>query len=226
VKKNELISLETITSTYDDYFNEITKLNENDLVYVQDCAFCNHPARSEGELKWEKTGIYTSVEKFFDEYAAAHPEAPKLNLSKVRHHLQNHYEEQKKKIFLREYSNRLKSVMNKRISDENKLEMLKSVFELKLFDLEANKNLCPLKKADAMVKLGNAIMSIMVTSSKIKGEIESSSLLMERFSSVWLQIINGQNNPEVKKILLGALEAFQDSFGAASAGSLELGDGK
>lgn len=210
--KKELISLNTITSTYDDYFNEITKLDENDVVLVPDCAFCNHPARADGELKWEKTGIYTTVEKFFEEYSTAHPEAAKLNLAKVRHHLQNHYEEQKKKMFLKEYSNRLKSVMNKRISDENKLEMLKSIFELKLFDIEADKKLCPLKKADSMVKIGKMITDIMITASKIKGEIQSSSLVMERFTSVWLQIINGQNNPEVKKILLGALESFQDSF--------------
>lgn len=195
---------------YQDYFKELSKLQEDDVICRPNCKFCVHPARQEAEQKWEQTGIYASVERFFDKYQKDHPEAPSMSFLNIKNHLLNHYEQQQKKVWLREYSDRLLAVMNKRVTDEQRMDLMKQQFEMKLHEVASDPTLDPIKQVDAMTKLGKVILDIAMTGAKLRGELQSVHLVTEKLTNVWVNTIQQQSDPKIKKILLDSLDEFQD----------------
>lgn len=195
---------------YQDYFQELSKLQQDDIISRPNCKFCVHPARQEAEQKWEQTGVYASVERFFENYRKEHPEAPRMSFLNIKNHLLNHYEQQQKKVWLREYSDRLLAVMNKRVTDEQRMDLMKQQFEMKLHEIASDPTLDPIKQVDAMTKLGKVILDIAVTGAKLRGELQSVHLVTEKLTNVWVSTIQQQNDPKIKKILLDSLDEFQD----------------
>lgn len=195
---------------YQDYFQELSKLQQDDIISRPNCKFCVHPARQEAEQKWEQTGVYASVERFFENYRKEHPEAPQMSFLNIKNHLLNHYEQQQKKVWLREYSDRLLAVMNKRVTDEQRMDLMKQQFEMKLHEIASDPTLDPIKQVDAMTKLGKVILDIAVTGAKLRGELQSVHLVTEKLTNVWVSTIQQQNDPKIKKILLDSLDEFQD----------------
>lgn len=195
---------------YGEYFQELTKLQKDDIIRRPNCKFCVHPARSGAEDKWERSSIYASVERFFDNYRKDHPEAPQMSFLNIKNHLLNHYEQQQKKIWLREYSDRLMSVMNKRLSDEQNMELMKQQFQMKLHEITSDPTLDPFKQVDAMSKLGKIILDIQVTMARLKGEVHSVQLVTEKLTKVWVSLINEANEPKVKRLLMESLDQFGD----------------
>jgi hypothetical protein len=194
----------------DTYFRELTKLQEDDVICRPNCKFCVHPARQEAEMKWEKTGIYASVERFFENYRKEHPEAPQMSFVNIKNHLLNHYEQQQKKVWLREYSDRLLAVMNKRVSDEQNMEIMKQQFQMKLHEITSDPTLDPFKQVDAMTKLGKIILEIQITAAKLRGEVQSVQLVTEKLTNVWVSLISDANDPRLKKLLMDSLNQFED----------------
>lgn len=205
----EKLPLAKSEKLYDDYFKELSKLQQDDIICRPNCKFCVHPARIEAEQKWEQTGIYASVERFFENYRKEHPEAPQMNFLNIKNHLLNHYEQQQKKVWLREYSDRLLSVMNKRITDEQRMDLMKHQFEMKLHEIASDPTLDPLKQVVAMTKLGKVILDIAMTGAKLRGELQSVHLVTEKLTNVWVSTIMQQEDPRVKKALLDSLDEFQ-----------------
>lgn len=195
---------------YQDYFKELSKLQQDDIICRPNCKFCVHPARQGAEQKWEQTGIYASVERYFEDYRKKNPEAPQMSFLNIKNHLLNHYEQQQKKVWLREYSDRLLSVMNKRVTDEQRMDLMKQQFEMKLHEIASDPTLDPFKQADAMTKLAKVILDIAVTGAKLRGELQSVHLVTEKLTNVWVSMVQGQNDPRIKKILLDSLDEFQD----------------
>lgn len=197
---------------YHDYFKEISKLESDDIIYRPNCKFCSHPARAEAEDKWEQTGIYSNVLRFFEKYNKDHPDGPLMNFVNIKNHLMNHYAQQQKNIWLREYGERLLSVMNKRVSDEQRFDLMKQQFELKLHEISSDPTLDPFKQVDAMTKLGKIILDIAETGAKLRGELQSVHLVTEKLTNVWVSTIQQQDDPKIKKILLDSLDEFQEQF--------------
>jgi hypothetical protein len=195
---------------YQDYFGELSKLQQDDIICRPNCKFCIHPARQDAEHKWEQTGVYANVERFFEKYREVHPEAPQMSFVNIKNHLLNHYEQQQKKVWLREYSERLLSVMNKRVTDEQRMDLMKQQFEMKLHEVASDPTLDVYKQVDAMTKLGKLILDIAVTGAKLRGELQSVHLVTEKLTNVWVSTINQQHDPTIKKILLDSLDEFQD----------------
>jgi hypothetical protein len=197
----------------DSYFKELTKLQKDDVICRPNCKFCVHPDRQAAEMKWEKTGIYASVERHFDNYRKEHPEAQQMSFLNIKNHLLNHYEQQQKKVWLREYSDRLLSVMNKRLSDEQSMELMKQQFLLKLHEITSDPTLDPFKQVDAMSKLGKVILEIQMTSARLKGEIQGVQLVTDKLTNVWVSLISDANDPKLKHLLMNSLDQFLDLEG-------------
>lgn len=211
-KHETIVPLNKIESTYDEYFHELTKLQEDDIIVRSNCKFCTHPARAEAELKFEKSGHYASVERFFEDWSKTHPDDPVMNPMNIRNHILNHYLQQQKRIWLREYSERLLSIMNKRISDDQRLDMLKHQFEMKLHEIASDPTIPPLKAADAMAKMGKVVVDITLTIAKLRGEIQTVQVVMEKFSDAWERLILRQQDPQMRRALVQSLEFFQSDL--------------
>ncbi len=204
------LPLDKADKYYGNYFDELTKLQKDDIICRPNCKFCVHPARSDAEEKWEKSGIYASVERFFDSYRKDHSEAPQMSFLNIKNHLLNHYEQQQKKVWLREYSDRLRAVMNKRVSDEQSMELMKQQFSMKLYEITSDPTLDVFKQVDAMSKLGKIILEIQITSAKLRGEVQSVHSVTEKLSKVWITLITEANDPRLKQLLMTSLDQFQD----------------
>ena len=192
------------------YFKELTKLEKDDVVCRPNCKFCVHSARQDAEMVWERTGVYASVERFFDNYRKENPEAPQMSFVNIKSHLLNHYEQQQQKVWLREYSDRLLSVMNKRVSDEQNMELMKQQFQIKLHEICADPTLDVFKQVDAMSKLGKIILEIQITSARLKGEVQSVQLVTEKLTNVWVTLVNDAEDPKLKHLLMDSLDQFKD----------------
>ena len=212
IKRETIVPLNRLESTYDDYFKELTKLQADDIIVRANCKFCTHPARAEAELRFEKSGHFVNVEHCFDDWNKTHPDAPVMNHQNIRNHIYNHYLQQQKRIWLREYSASLISVMNKRISDEQRLEKIRCQLEMKMDEVLADPTIEPLKAVDAISKLSKAIVDLARTLGELKGDIQTVEIVITKLSNTWERLIMSQQDPQMKRVLIKSLEFFQSDL--------------
>lgn len=215
--KNEITPFNKVEEIYQDYFYDLTKIDGEDIIIKESCEFCKHPQRHEAEMEYERTGNFSQVAKYLANFQKDHPEFADIPLSSVKTHLLSHYVQQQRQIWMKEYGNRLVSVMNKKISDEKRLDAMKHMFEIKLLEIASNPLLDEFKKVDAMTKLSTSIMNIMTTSAELKGDIQTVNVIEEKLTTVWFNMIDRQANPEIKKILAESLETFQENLDQKSS---------
>lgn len=210
--ENKIVSLSKINDLYGEYYTALTKLDEGDIIINKRCKFCSHPARALAEKRFEESGSYSCVLRVFDDYCKENPDAVTMNIQNISTHITQHYQQQQKKLWLREYSERVMSFMNKRISDEHRLDLLSRQMEMKLHEIASDPTLDPLKSADAVVKLVKMISELMLVQAKLKGDIQNVGLISEKFMAIWANVIQIQNNTEVKRILIDALHSFEEQW--------------
>jgi hypothetical protein len=204
------VSLPGVENSYENLFREIAKLDEKDLIIRSNCKFCNHPLRAEAELKWEKTGSYAVVQKLFDEYVAQNPGSDKMTYQNIRNHIWNHYKAQEKKIYLREYGERLQEFMNYKVNKDRMFEGLSAALQMQLMEIASNPTLDLIKKADVMTKIAKMLGDITLTQARLRGELETVSIMAEKFMNVWQHVIVNQKDEGVRKSLMDALDQFQE----------------
>jgi hypothetical protein len=206
------IELPDVEKSYDKIFAEITKIEEGQVIVRQDCKFCMHPARIEAEQKYEQTKSWTPVAKFFKDYQAEHPDAPTMNIPNIRNHILNHYMQQEKKAWLKEYTSRLSELMNYKVGKDRMFEMLSATLELKLHEIASDPTLDLLKQADTMTKLVKAMLDVFAIQSRLRGEIQAVNIFTQAFQGVWANMIKKEDDPRVKRRLMIALESFQSQL--------------
>ncbi len=210
------LQIEAIDQTYESLFDQITKLDSGDVIIKGDCKFCNHPARIEAEQAYEKGNrtSYAIVLKFFKDWEKAHPDSglPPMNNQNIRVHLLNHYLQQEKRIWMREYTDNLKSVMNYKIDQSRKFEMLASALQMKFCEIGADPTIDNVKQADIMTKLSKSMIEIILTQAKLRGEMQVINVVVDKFQSVWVQMVNNQRDEDTRRVLLEGLESFQSQL--------------
>lgn len=198
-------------------FEQMSHIESNGIISVHNCSFCNHPARASAEEKYEQTGSFSMVEKLFKTFEQEEPLAKAPTYQCVRNHILKHYQQQEKQLWLKAYSGRVLEMMNYKIDQDKKLESLAAQMELKLFDIASDPTVCPLKQADAMTKLAKMMLEITTLQAKLRGDLDNVTILTEKFTDVWTNVIGVQKNDHVKKILLDALDAFQSGISVIDA---------
>lgn len=205
-----------IDLAYDRVFKQITKLEDGDIIIRANCKFCHHPARAEAEKKFEQGNrtSYSLVLKFFKDWEAKNPDVdvPPMNMMNVRSHLLNHYLQQERRIMMREYGENIKEMMNYKIHQDQRFDMLRSSLELKLHEIAADRSLDPNKQADTMSKLTKAICDIEITRAKLKNQLDAEQAMLEKCANAWSHAIRLTEHPEVKRILIDAMETFEASL--------------
>jgi len=202
--------------SYDGLFKAISKLTPDGIIKRHDCKFCNHPARSEAEAKYEASGRsnMNNIVKFLNDWNNAHPEAglKPMNWINIRGHLLNHYLQQEKKKWLAEYGERITELMNYKVDKEQKFEMLASALELKFHEINSNPTLDPMKSADTLTKISKAIIEITITQAKMRGEMQTVNVFIDRFQNIWSHMVKSAKDPGVRTALLEGLETFQTNL--------------
>lgn len=189
VKENAELLLPDVQKTYDKYFKKITELRAGDIIVSPQCKFCNHPLRAEAESKWELTkgqggrGSYALVLKFLngasDEYGGL-----KFNYQNISTHLNHHYEQQLKRMRMREYSKDIVAAINYKIGQEETFEALAQALQLKFFELASNPDIDPVKQADMMTKITKAILEVRMTQAKLRGDVDTIDIYKEKFLNI------------------------------------------
>jgi len=210
----ESFGLPDIESSYDRVFKQITKLEEGDIICRANCKFCNHPIRIEAEKKYEQGNrtSYSLVLKFFKDWESKNPEVPPMNMVNVRSHLLNHYLQQERRIMIREYGDNLKEIMNYKIHQDQRFDMLRSSLELKLHEIASDRSLDPMKQVDTICKVTKAICEIEVTRSKLKSQLDAEQAMLEKCANAWSYAIRLTDHPEAKRRLVDAMESFEASL--------------
>ncbi len=212
-KPSDEFDIPAFEQQYDAIFKHITKLDDGDIIVRVNCKFCNHPARTLAERKFEQANRtnFSMVLKFFKDWESQHPDSdiPPMNEMNVRTHLLNHYLQQEKRIWMREYGDRLKEIMNYKIDQDYRFGALISTLELKLHEIASNPTLDPMKQADTMAKLTKAICDIVVTRGRLKSELESEQVILTKVASAWHRTISLTTHPEAKRLLMDALDTFK-----------------
>lgn len=203
------ITLPTVENKHDEFFKLITKLDKGDVVYRQDCKFCNHPIKAEAEAKWEAVNrSYSPIMRMLEEYRKEHPDAPRMIYSNVRNHLLNHFDQAQRKKMMKEYGDSLLAVLNYKRSTDYSLEGLKAGLEMRFMEIASNRSLDELRSADMMVKVAKTIAELIKTQAELRGEIKVVNIFMEKFRNVYIAKIN-EASDEDKPKLLEILENIQ-----------------
>ena len=210
------IKIASVEKTYDGLFTSLNELDPHDVITRGNCKFCNHPYRSEAERKFEQVGrSFLLTYNFIRDWEKENPQPSPINQTNVRVHLQQHYLKQERQIWLREYSRDLKAMMDYKIDQDHKFEMLGAALELKLHEVAADPTVDLLKKADAMTKLVKSILEVTVTQAKLRGEMQSVNIVIDKFQHVWLKLVNSQENEDVRRALQDGLENFETELQGA-----------
>ena len=211
VGENQQFLLPNAEKTYDTYFKQITKLQADDIIVHHQCKFCNHPLRAEAEAKWELTkgqhgkGSYSLVLKFLNEHSEEYDGA-KFNYQNVSVHLNHHYEQQLKRLWLREYGQRLAEIMNYKVGKDEMFEAMIQATQLKLFEMAANPDIDVVKQADMITKLTKSILDIAVVQAKLRGDIDTIDVYKEKFHNIIVNFIAKEQDSTRQRELIEQLD--------------------
>lgn len=206
------IFIPSIEKEYEGWFNKFSELQEGDIVTRSNCKFCHHPLRAEGERRWEETHNFLMVVRLFDDYRKTHPEAPCMSCLNVRSHINSHYEQTIKKMQIKEYGSRLQDMLNYKISKDRMFEALTSSLQMKYIEVAADSDIDRIKQGELMVKISKALLEICETQAKLRGEIDSATVISDKFVNVWVGLISQEKNPDTQRKLIEQLEIFRSEM--------------
>ncbi len=203
-----------IEKTYEKYFKQITELQAGDVIIRHDCKLCNHPLRAEAEAKWEQTkgnsgkGNHSLVLRLLNEKS----EDMKFNFQNVSNHLLHHYEQQQRRMWMREYGKRLGESMNQKIEKDKMFEAMTHTMQLKLYEIAANPELDVAKQADIMTRLTKSVLDIQIVQAKLRGDIDTIDVYKQQFHNIVVNLILDERDPERKRDLLERLDTLKEQM--------------
>lgn len=209
-----IVPLGTMQNQYQGFLKRLTHLDKNDIITRPNCKFCNHPARKEGEEKWERSGgSYATVERFFANYHKEHPEHPKMNYNNIRAHIDNHYQQQLKRLRMREYGNHLTEIMNEKVSQAEAIHALKTSIKMKYFDIASDPSLETARQADAQNKLAKTYLDIMKFEAELSGDLRPLNIFAEKVLNVFTHEIENESDAGFQQKLLEMIDKLQAEVG-------------
>lgn len=205
IDKESHFVIPSLERDYEKYFKKITDLKAGDVIVRKSCKLCNHPLRAEAEQKWEQTkggghmGSYTMVQRHIN---AMVPEGEaRFSIQNITNHISHHYEQQMKRMWLREYGGKLKEIMDAKIQKDEQFEVMIQAVQLKLFETFSNPNLEPHKQVDMISKLTKTILDISVVQAKLKGDIDTIDIYKRNFQKIVVNFISDLPQENQKEML-------------------------
>lgn len=196
---------------YERYFEKITELRAGDIIVHAQCKLCNHPLRSEAEAKWEQTkgrsgkGSYAVVIKFLNEKSDEY-DGVKFNYQNISVHINHHYEQQLKRMQMREYGRHLREMVEAKINKEEMFEGIIQSLLMTFFGIASDPEIDPVKQADTMTKLTKSIVEASVAQGKLSGDINTMDVYKEKVQNIIVNFISSEKDTERQRELLQQLD--------------------
>lgn len=198
------------------YFDKITEMQAGDIIVKGNCKLCNHPLRNQAELKWEQSkssngkGNCSAIARFLNE-STEHNDGITFSSININHHMLNHYEQQQRRIWLREYGKHLASVMNYKINRDSMFETLLQSMYMKMMEVASDPTLDSVKQAETMTKLTKSIGEICMAQARLRGEIEPVEAFKEKFHQIIVSFITTEKDPNRQRLLMNHLEKLKEN---------------
>ncbi len=202
----------SLEGKYDSYFDKITELQAGDIITKTNCKFCVHPLRAEAESKWEHTkgahgkGSCTMVLRFLNDKSDDY--GVKFTFANVSVHLNSHYEQSMKRVWMRSYAKHLADIMNYRLNKDEQFEALIQANQLKFYETASDPNIDPVKQADMMSKLTKTILDISLIQAKLRGEA-STVEIHDKFQQIIINFIGSEDDLVRKQKLMEQLDQLK-----------------
>jgi len=202
-------------------FKSLIHVETDDIVVNESCRLCNHRLRFSAESYWvtqkfnmSKTLIWLN-EQIKDKNNLAISSDDKENdftYQSVRNHLSKHYADQERQIRLKEYAGNIEALIKDKQTHENMLDVALAACKENLarvasLDTYGDTN-SEFKRSDSINKVINQMLSVMNEQSKLKGEIDAFDIVQEKFTNLWIDLINNEKNEAKQKIYIKMLEEF------------------
>ncbi len=209
--ENQRFTAPLLEKKINTYFDKITELQAGDIITHKGCKLCNHPLRGEAESLWEQTkgqhgrGSYARVIKFLNDRKDDHGGII-FHSQNVASHLNNHYEQQIKRINMRAYGSRLADIINYKINKDQMLETLGQALYLKTLEILADPEIPVLKQGEAAAKLSKEVLNICVTQANLRGELNVVDIYTEKFQNIIVKFIATEDDQVRQKDLIAQLD--------------------
>lgn len=206
------LSIPIIEDSYSAWFDQLTDLQEGDIIHRANCKFCNHPLRGHFETKWEETRNFSMVQRLMNKWADENG-GTQFNQQNVRAHLLNHYQQQERQIWKREYLDRMAAIMNYKISKDQMFEFLSNGLQTQFVEVASDPTLDLAKKSETMVKISKELCNMVELQAKLRGDIQGTQLIGEKFVKVWTHMVTSEADPTRRQDLLEHLDTFREEMG-------------
>jgi len=210
-------------------FKPLINIETDDVVVKESCRLCNHELRFATENFWasnkynlSKTLIWLNEQLKDKNDIALHDDEKESDFTyqSMRNHLKKHYADQERQIRLKEYARDIEALIRDKQTHENMLDValaackenLSRVASLETFGAPATE----FKRSDAINKVLAQMLSVMNEQAKLRGEINAFDIVQEKFTHLWIDIINEEQNEAKKNVYAKMLERF--------AGKIQDGD--
>ena len=202
VEENKQFLVPSVEKAYRQYFDKVTELQAGDIIVNSQCKLCNHPLRSEQTKGRGGVGSYISVLKFLNDHEKAEEYGNvKFNYPNLSVHINNHYEQQMKRIHMREYGRHLSDAINYKINKEEMFEGMIQALQLKLYETASNPDLDITKQCSIMNGLTKSILDASIVQAKLRGDIDTVEVYKEKVQNIMINFISDQDEDKRKDFL-------------------------
>jgi hypothetical protein len=213
--QNDILPLGKAQKKYENFLARMSEIGEHDVEFRPNCKFCQHPARIQGEEKWERSGgSYITVENFFNEYRKEHPECPPISYTNIKGHIEHHYKQQIKKLRIREYTHNLKYLLKEKVDQIETLDALSASLQMKYMDLASDTEIDSVRQADAQGKLAKIIVDIIKLKFELSGDLKPINLFVEKALNIFGTHLSTTSNNEVKEALMQVINSIEAEAGS------------
>jgi hypothetical protein len=183
---------------------------ESCIVNKSNCKFCQSTQRQEAEDLWLQTGNISSAHRLLKSKDVD------ISYAAVRNHLLSHFQKDVSNIQVAEYLRDLSSWRKSQIDKENRLELMLSVLEKRIFEMSSVPKESDdqfRKNSDVICKMMQQTISVQDSLDKHRGSIEPIEIFIKRLQEVIEIQIESSSSNETRKALVKVVSTLEKNIG-------------
>lgn len=183
---------------------------ESSIVSKSNCKFCQCDCRQEAEGLWLQTGNISSAHRLLKSKGVG------VSYAAVRNHLLSHFQKDVSNIQMAEYLSDLSSWRKSQIDKENRLELMLSVLEKRIFELSSVPKESDdqfRRNSDIMCKMMQQSISVQDSLDKHRGSVEPIEIFIKRLQEVIEIQIESSSSNETRKALVKVVSTLEKNIG-------------
>ncbi len=183
---------------------------EASIINRSNCKFCQCSFRQEAESLWLKTENISSAHRFLKSNNV------EISYAAVRNHLLSHFQKEVSNLQVVDYLNDLSGWRKSQIDKENRLELMLSVLEKRIFELSSIPKESDdqfRRNSDAICKMMQQAVSVQDSLDKHRGSVEPIEIFIKRLQEVIEIQIESSNSNETRKALVKVVSTLEKNIG-------------